>query len=232
MVSGHKPSDNGAMNLRRLLLRGLPMGWLAMVSGTVWAAGQPPQPSGFKQIRGDVRVNGQPAHAGRVVLPGDVVTTGPGSEAIYVMGHDAYLVRENSEIGHLAQGAQAVLRVITGKVLSVFGPGARTLQTATATAGIRGTACYIDSAPDLVYFCLCYGKVELTPLADPARAFTFQTRYHDRPFYIGNQANEELLRPGPVIDHTDAELVLLESLVGRRPPFTNPLRRGGGGGGY
>jgi len=218
------------MKVRRLLLRSLPLGWLAWVSRTALSAGQQPQPPGFKRIQGSVRVNGTPAHEGRVVLPGDVVTTGPGSEAIYVMGLDAYLVRENSQISHLTEGAQAVLRVITGKVLSVFGPGARTLHTATATAGIRGTACYIDSQPGLVYFCLCYGKVELTPLADPSRAFTFQTRYHDRPFYIGDQPGADLLRKGPVIDHTDAELILLESLVGRRPPFMNQLLRGGGGG--
>lgn len=207
------------MKLRRALIRWWVSSPLLWQLAPLWAAGARPLPAGLHQVRGDVRVNGRPAQPGRVILPGDTVSTGPGSEAVYSMGADAYRVRENSQVGHSSDGAKAVLRVISGKVLSVFGPGPRELQTATATAGIRGTACYIESQPGLVYFCLCYGRVELVPLADPQRVQVFETRYHDRPFYISDRPGESLLRSGPVINHTDLELIELETLVGRRPPF-------------
>jgi hypothetical protein len=31
--------------------------------------------------------------------------------------------------------------------------------------------------------------------------------------------NEPVLRDAPVVNHTDAELIMLEALTGRRPPF-------------
>jgi hypothetical protein len=34
----------------------------------------------------------------------------------------------------------------------------------------------------------------------------------------------QMLMQAPVINHTDAELTMLESLVGRRPPFTGSGR--------
>lgn len=191
-----------------------------------WArsAGTHPAPPGIRRLRGDVRINGSTAHEGRVILPGDVVRTGPDSEVVYVMGTDAFLVRETSEVHHLSDGAKSVMRILTGKVLSVFGPGRRELQTATATVGIRGTACYIESEPERVYFCLCYGAAQLTPLADPGQARNVQTRYHDDPHYITGQAapGAALIASAPVLNHTDAELIMLESLVGRRPPFVTP----------
>lgn len=183
------------------------------------AAGQTPVPPGVHRIQGDVRVNGRPAHVGLAVLPGDTVTTGARSEAVYVMGANAYLMRENTKVGFFADTAVSVLRVLSGKVLSVFGPGERRVETPTATAGIRGTACYVEAEPERVYFCLCYGMADLLPLGDPAQAQTITTRYHDRPFYIRRSGQGPLLEPAPVINHSDAELTMLEALVGRRPPF-------------
>lgn len=50
-----------------------------------------------------------------------------------------------------------------------------------------------------------------------ARHFV-RTRHHDEPYYVLATA-EEALRPAPVIGHSDAELMLLENLVGRWPPL-------------
>ena len=210
------------MDDRRSLLRWLAAGGFGWWSAHVWAAGQQPQPPGFRQLRGAVSVNGAPAHLGRVVLPGDTVTTGPDGEAVYVMGREAYLVRGGSTVDHSMAGAKAVLRVITGRVLSVFGPGERELQTATATIGIRGTACYIESQPERVYFCLCYGTAVVTPLADPAQVMTLQTTYHDSPYFIDAKAQGTWMSGAAVLNHTDAELIMLEALQARRPPFLVP----------
>jgi hypothetical protein len=204
---------------RRELLQGLAAASLASFMVNVMSMGTRPLTPGIRSLKGSVRVNGAMAQEGQLVLTGDTLETGKGSEAIYVMGNNAYLMRENSQVQFASDGAVGVLRVVTGKLLAVFGPGAKRIDMPTATVGIRGTACYIETTDTQTYFCLCYGTADLTPKADASQAKTVVTRYHDSPFYIGNDASQALLKPAPVINHRDAELSMLEALVGREPPF-------------
>lgn len=173
---------------------------------------------GIRAIKGEVSLNGQAARAGMPVNPGDTIRTGAGSEAIYVIGQDAYLQRDHSVVTLVTDTLKSGLRMVNGKLLAVFGKGDKQLETATATIGIRGTACYIESAPAKVYFCLCYGAAEITPLADPTRRETVQTKHHDYPLYLYPDGSRMMV-PAKVENHTDDELILLESLVGRTPPF-------------
>ena len=50
---------------------------------------------------------------------------------------------------------------------------------------------------------------------------TVRTTHHDAPRYIYAHAEMpiKMIEPAPLINHTDAELIMLEALVGRRPPF-------------
>jgi len=170
---------------------------------------------GVYRVRGDARINGQPARQGQEIQSGDRVTTGPGAELVFVVGRDAYMVRERSS---LSFGAD-VLRVVTGAVLSVFGGGRRRIETTTATIGIRGTGVYVEVEPARTYVCTCYGEVELVARDDPASRETVRTRHHEAPRYIMAGGAPQMLMVAPVVNHTDAELILLEDLVGRRPPF-------------
>jgi len=46
---------------------------------------------------------------------------------------------------------------------------------------------------------------------------------HDRPLYIlGQGPAGRTIRDAPFINHTDQELMLIEALVGRTPPFVFP----------
>lgn len=221
------------MEQRRRTLKALAAAGLlgpAGISGLIGQAlakGNAPVAPGLHKLRGQVTVNSKPAQEGQLVGPGDTVVTGPGSEAIYVIGQDAFLQRESSTINFGADTAQNLLRVVTGKLLSVFGKGARTLQVSTATIGIRGTGCYIEDegagAKARTYFCLCYGSVELTPSAAPQESESYRTLHHDKPMYIHNDMKmPKMMVPAGVINHTDDELKLLEALVGRWPPFYGP----------
>lgn len=192
-----------------------------------------PVAEGMRSTRGKVRVNGKPAAPGTTVRPGDTVTTGPGAEAIFVIGQDAFLQRDESKVSFAREGTAQLMRVVTGKILSVFGKGERKITVSTATIGIRGTACYIEDSPARpagprqaanaraqTYFCLCYGSVELTPTAAPAQRTTYATEYHDHPLMIHSDPTmETLMAAAPVVNHTDSELTMLEALVGRLPPF-------------
>jgi|LNFM01.1.fsa_nt_gb hypothetical protein len=181
-------------------------------------------PPGVARFKGDVRINGKPAEPGQRVAPGDVIVTGRGAELLFVAERDAFLVRANSRIefgSAAARGAATVLRVITGALLSVFESGApREIRTTTATIGIRGTGIYVEIEPQRTYACTCYGEARLTPVDDPASAETVRTRYHDQPRYIYGRGMPNMMEAAPVINHTDAELYMIEGLVGRSPPFT------------
>ncbi len=207
------------MTQRRDLLKSVVLGGLAGVSQTLYANAARPLPAGVRRVKGEVFINGVRAAEGQIVVDGDTVTTGPKGEIVYVIGANAYLLRDNSQVSHAIAGAVSVLRVVSGKVLSVFGPGAKRIEVSTATLGIRGTGCYIEAMPDQVYFCLCYGEADIVPTADATQARSIVTRRHDSPFYIGKDLSGPLLKAAPVVNHTDMELTMLELQVGRAPPF-------------
>jgi len=206
--------------LRRLAAAGtLGAGGALGLLRAALASGHAGALSGIRSIKGTVTVDGQPASVGQEIQPGQTVVTGPASEAVFVIGKDAFLQHENSEFG-VAQGSSAVvLRYITGKVLSVFGKGRKRLDTPTATIGIRGTGCFIHASSDNTYFCLCYGLAVVTPKSAPRMRRWIRTEHHESPFDIGNGKNAFMMRRAKVADHTDDELVMLEGLVGRIPPF-------------
>lgn len=183
------------------------------------ANGKGPIQAGLRKLSGKVTVNGQPAKVGMLVKSGDTVATAAGAEAIYVIGENAFLQRENSSVT-FGEDAAAFFRIVTGKLLSVFSHGQKRLQVSTATIGIRGTACYIEAEETKTYFCLCYGEADITPTAAPAEHEVIRTWHHDHPLYINSDPGmAKSMVPAEVKNHTDAELAMLEALVGRVPAF-------------
>jgi hypothetical protein len=174
---------------------------------------------GVYRVRGEARVNGAAAQRGMRVGTGDTVATAAGGEVVFVVNRDAFLLRANSRL-EVGSGAADVFRIITGALLSVYQPGERkTLRAQTATIGIRGTGIYVESTADKTYACTCYGEAELIPDHDPAARETVRTTHHDQPRYIMARGAPQMIMQAPVINHTDAELIMLEALVGRRVPF-------------
>lgn len=180
---------------------------------------------GVRRVSGEVRVNDRPATEGMRIRPGDNVVTGPNGDVVFVVGRDAFMVRADSSVELRGSAKSALLnglRIVTGRVLSVFASGqAKKVETQTATIGIRGTAVYIEIEPDRTYVCTCYGTADLASRADPSARETVRTRHHDQPRYIMAAGAPQMLMQAPVVNHTDAELTLLEALVGRKPPFSN-----------
>jgi hypothetical protein len=178
---------------------------------------------GVARVRGDARVNGAPAKEGMDIKAGDVITTGPGGELVFVMGGDAFLVRANARVevqGQKGSLIAAGLRIITGAVLSVFRPGERkSVQTPAATIGIRGTGVYVEAEASRTYVCTCYGEAEIVPVDAPSEREVVRTRQHEQPRYVMAKGAPKMIMGAPVINHTDAELTMLESLAGRQPPF-------------
>lgn len=217
---------------RRAMIRGVLMASgfapaLLVALGRAGANSKVPVIPGLQEMSGDVRINTRPAIAGQAVHPGDVVATGPDGSCVIIIGEHVFLIRESSEIEfydeYFEEGLDTSLsgriQVAAGAMLSVFGKTDTTIATPIATIGIRGTACYVSAQPERTYACVCYGRGDLGGAQDRLHLETVTTTYHDSPRYIYPPGASMRIEKAPVIDHTDAELRVLEALVNRRPPF-------------
>ena len=213
--------DNFARRRREWLKRALLGGAIVPLLLRDALAARTPS-SGVIMSRGEVLINGSAAKTGSLVTPGDSVVTATGGAAVFVVGKDAFLLRENSELRTAGSGMLiASLRLVTGKLLSVFGRGRRSIATPTATIGIRGTGIYLEAEAERTYACACYGVVDLQASNMPAARETVKTTHHEAPRYIyaHGEMPIKMIEAAPVKNHGDAELIMLEALVGREPPF-------------
>jgi len=221
---------------RRLVIRALAAGLFSgsLASRKVMAqilGGRPaPLPPGQSvyRIDGQVQVDGSPATMETRIGASATIETGPNSQVIYVVGASAFIQRSESRVTMETKEPDSMLlsglQLLSGKILSVF-PGGNPVHMTTrnATIGIRGTGVYMESDPEQTYFCTCYGVADIAATADPASQETVVSTQHDRPLYIltGEQPGQNIRR-APFINHTDQELMLIETLVGRTTPFVFP----------
>ncbi len=221
---------------RRLLIKALAAG---LFSSSVWSrvasaqalgarpARLPPGKSIYR-IEGEVLVNGQPATVDTQIAANATIETGKNSEVIYAVGETALLQRSESQVTLEASQTDSMIvsgmQMLTGKILSVFPSGKPVrMTTKNASIGIRGTGVYMESDPEQTYFCTCYGTADIAAVNDPVSRETVVSRQHDRPLYIlEGQLSGQNIRAAPFINHTDQELMLIEALVGRTPPFVFP----------
>ena len=216
---------------RRLMLKKLAaLGLLgtAGVSGLIQdalAKGDLPAISGINTLQGTVTVNNQAAKVGTPVKPGDKVNTGKGSLAVVVIGKDAYLLRDSTNVifeeSRDKPGVLENVLIATGKVLSVFekrqGKGV-TIKAQSATIGIRGTGCYIEIHEARTYFCLCYGEAAVDG-AGMAKTRVITTTHHESPVWLDDRGGVMKVENAGFVNHNDEELIMLEKLTGRVPPF-------------
>ncbi len=219
---------------RRWLIQALAAGFfsgtgieaLAQVLGS--APAKLPAGKSVYRVNGQVLINGQSATPDSKVAGGSSIKTGRNGEIVYAVGTSAFILRENSEVVVESPPAESLvvsgIRLLTGKLLSVF-PSRRPVQLTTriASIGIRGTGVYKEADPDQTYFCTCYGVADVSAVNDPESKETVAAKHHDRPLYIlpGEQKGKNI-RAAPFVNHTDQELMLVETLVGRQPPFVFP----------
>lgn len=180
---------------------------------------------GIQSSTGEVIVNGESAKPEQWPdRPGDVLVETQDTEATTILvGEDAFMVRANSKV-IIEQDANFVVRgfqILTGKLLSVFGRKKQPVNASSivATIGIRGTGLYVEAYPHMTYICTCYGEVSIQSKPRPEISEIVKTRHHESPRYVLDESRGGLIVPAPVFNHTDAELILLESLAGRPSPF-------------
>lgn len=222
---------------RRVLIRALTLSLFSAIAPARVAAqnvfgsrpAKLPEGQSIYRLSGTVTVNGQPATLQTPIRPGDTVVTGEASECVFVVGTHSMILRESSNmvIESDAKASKSLvvagLRILSGKLLTVSRDSRINVSTPTATIGIRGTGWYTEAEPDQTYFCTCYGVAEIASADDPTSSETVAAKQHDRPLYILREGPAgQRIRNAPFINHTDQELTLIETLVGRTPPFVFP----------
>lgn len=219
---------------RRILVQALSLGILSagapgLARAQVFGSRPAKLPAGqsIYRITGQVTVNDMPADLKTPIHPGDTVKTTKGSEVIFVVGANAMIARGGSTVviergGSGTSAIMSGLRMLTGALLTVTRGTAMTVRATTGTIGVRGTGFYVEAEPDQTYFCTCYGEADVASNAEPRKTETITAQHHDRPVYILNAPGGGNIRNAPFINHTDPELELIETLVGRTPPFVFP----------
>ena len=220
-------------HLKQLVALGLlgPAGISGLIREAL-ARGDAPTIPGVNTLTGTATINGQPAKVGSAVKNGDKVSTAKGGSTVIVVGKDAFLLRENTTVTfEEKKGKPGVLEnvlIATGKVLSVFDKRESegiTIKAASATIGIRGTGCYIEIHEGRSYFCLCYGEAAIDG-AGMAQPKVIKTTHHESPVWLDERGGVMKVEKAGFVNHNDDELVMLENLTGREPPFVKMGLRG------
>ncbi|MDH5388461.1 MAG: FecR domain-containing protein [Gammaproteobacteria bacterium] len=176
-------------------------------------------------LEGKVIIDGKLATLNTLITTHSVIETGADSKIIFAVGKDAFILRDNSRLE--MQGNELfiqALRLVTGKLLSVFGKRSAKqklrMDTVVATIGIRGTGIYVESDADKTYVCTCYGTVEIASKTDSLSQEKIEAKHHDSPRYVLKDAPAgERIQLAEMFNHDDDELELIEALVGRVTPF-------------
>jgi hypothetical protein len=68
------------------------------------------------------------------------------------------------------------------------------------------------------YFCLCYGEASID-CPGLTQSTILKTIHHDNPVWLDNNSGVTAVEKAKYAYHTDDELIMLEALQGREPPF-------------
>ena len=101
------------------------------------AAGSAPLRPGIQQIIGRVTVNGKVAESGMLVGPGDTVVSEANSQAIYVIGQDAFLQRAGSTVTFSGSNGVEVLCVVDADKSAEVQEAMRTITRRSGVMVIR-----------------------------------------------------------------------------------------------
>jgi len=215
MVVDHEAKRSGCLHRRGFLAASAALGAALLLPGAARSAG-------VRLLEGSVKVNGKPATRAMRVRAGDLIETGPDGKLVFVVGQDAFLLRELSslklEAPTSSKSATTGIRLETGALVAVFGKGRRLIETASVMATIRGTGVYMETGAEQTYFCTCYGEVELRDKTGKERKLVI-AGYHTPNIIYARADDGRVFTPAVMRDHTDVELIMLDGLVGRTSPF-------------
>jgi hypothetical protein len=179
-----------------------------------------------RELRGEVTLNGVPLRRDSALQAGQTIRTGADGRVWFSLGDDAYFLRPNSRMrldsSRPSEPIVDFLRLVTGALGATFARGMRrTLLAPTATIGIRGTGVYLEAAPDVAYFCTCFGATEIltSPSGNMMESVAVTTENHQARRIYREAMSGMRIVAAPFQGHSNEEIAQLEALVGRPNPF-------------
>jgi len=163
---------------------------------------------------GDVLVNSKPLTSSTKINLDDTIETKNGANIRFNIGADAFMAKENSRFKIEKSGSAKTLDVITGGVLAVFKGKNHKVKTPNLTAGMRGTGIYTEVRDGKSYFCTCYGATDVSHAHSYAHK-NLEATHHNMIWVT----DKMITNAKDMLGHTDEELRILESMVGRVPDF-------------
>jgi ferric-dicitrate binding protein FerR (iron transport regulator) len=207
----------------RALLTGIFFLTASVISACSFKAGVP-IPAKISFLTGTVLVNGIEARLGQVIGQGDIIETRAQSYCrIIVDDKNIIGMQDDSVLEYKISREDALLNLKKGFlgiiVKSRENIGNFRVNTATMTAGVRGTSFFIgNETPDRVYTCICNGVIHYHP-AGHAKSERFAAAHHKAIYYTrrGSTVSGE---PGGMKYHTDSDVEKLASEINVRIDWT------------
>jgi hypothetical protein len=185
--------------------------FLASAAGALLPLPAAAQSATIHELSGEVLVNGFRMAPNSAVFPGQTIQTGADGRIWFTVAGDAYFLRP-----------QSVLRLVTGALGATFAPGRqRSVQTGTATIGIRGTGVYIEASREETYACTCFGTTEKysSETGTMMERLVVSTQNHLARRILRDPAMGMRVVEAPFERHSSEEIARLERLAGRPNPF-------------
>jgi len=204
---------------RRFMQAALAVPIMLTLSGRAFSS------ANIHQLRGEVFINNRPADLGSRITAGSKIVVSHDGELAFSIGGDAFLLRGGTALELVGGSVISGLRLLTGSLLGAFEQRKKPahIVTSVATIGIRGTAVYVSAEPHRLYTCTCYGETDLRIGRHQQHISASHHAAHEIVKDPSGKASDKMagmaLNSMDVIDHTDDELRMLESLVGRVPAF-------------
>ena len=162
---------------------------------------------------------------GKIIRPGERVLTGAGGAVLRSRDQLFYLDEgTDAEFDIDQDGRITTISVVTGGILSLFGPKTGTgtkITSANASASIRGTTTYFkwQEEHQRTYVCCCYGHLDLEN--NDGGGTTLETTYHNAVILPPGGGTEPAPYDAP-LDHYDDDIAALEAHVERAPRWVLP----------
>lgn len=162
---------------------------------------------------------------GQTVGPGQSIAVTPESEVtVLIPGRSAYWIKGPADIAFERTGAETLITVHKGTLLSAVKPLIATakerptfrVRTANAVMGARGTTFFVRALPGQADFvCVCEGSVAIQAAAGGPETL-IKAKHHDHPVSIPSGATpiaKRMLRTAMGRDHSDDEIAYLKRLI-------------------
>ncbi len=201
--------------------------FLTGAAGALLPLPSPAQEATIHELSGEVRVNGYRVQKNTALFPEETLETGADGSIWLTLGGDAYFLRSRSRLRLIAGDARSglvdLLRLVSGALGATFRPGRpRSVVTATATIGIRGTGVYVETSRAETYACTCFGTTEKYSNATGAmmERLVVTTRHHLARRILADPVMGMRILEAPFQHHTSEEIARLERYAGRPDPFS------------